>query len=98
MKTQSIAKTGMVAELAEVIRLRKEFEKREKELKDQVKSYMGSNLFLEAEGFMVILKDRSRRDLDKDAIMHDLGVQFFKDYERETTYQIMEVSASKRAV
>lgn len=96
MRTQSKTKTGLVAELAEIIRLRKEFEKREKELKDQVKSLMGTDLMLETEGFIVLLKDRHRKDLDKTAIMHDLGKAFFERYEKETIYQIMEVTESRR--
>jgi len=96
MKTQSAAKVELVAKLAALIEERRRVESMEKELKALVREMMGEALVLEAGEFCVTISERNRRDLDKDAIMHDLGQDFIAKYTKITTYDVMDVKASKR--
>lgn len=97
MKTKSEAKIELVAHLARVIDVRKSLEKQEKDLKEQVKALMGDAMVLEAGDFSVVISQRNRRDLDKDAIAHDMGQDFVAKYTKVTTYDTMEIKAAKRA-
>lgn len=96
MKTLSLEKLKLVTSLALVIERRKSIEKEEKALKDQVKEIMGDSAVLEAGNYCVMISTRNRKDLDKDAIMHDFGFEFFKKYEKLSSYEVLEVKSALR--
>lgn len=97
MNTKSKDTVELVKMLASVIEVRKEAEKREKILKAQVKELMGSELVLTAGNHVVVIESRTRTDLDKDAIMHDMGQAFFTKYSTKSSYDIMSVKLTTRA-
>ena len=96
MKTTSLVTIATVVQLAQTIEARKAIEKAEKSLKDKIKEVMGDNLLLEAGNYAVAIKERSRRDLDKDALSHDMGVEFINKYTKVTSYDVMEVNKIAR--
>ncbi len=69
----------------------KELALAERELKDEIKAYMGTERVLEAgEGF-VTLETRTRTDLDKNKLIYDLGAEVIKKYQKQCTYEVMTV-------
>lgn len=93
MVTKSKNLIALVADLNKLIAERKKAESREKEIKEYLRSEMGDELVLEAGEYCVVRKCKTRRDLDKTAIQHDLGPEFFKKYEKLTEYETMEITA-----
>ena len=98
MKTQAQDKLEVVAQLANVIEMRKQLEKQEKTLKDQVKAWMENEAFLEAGQFFVTMDIRNRSDLDKDALQHDMGHEFVLKYTKVSSYSVMSVKPTSRAM
>ena len=91
MKTQKQDTIELVKQLAHTIEIRKEIEKQEKAIKEQITAIMGEEQVLEAANFLVTRKERSRTDLDKKSMLTELGEAFLKKFERVTTYFIIEV-------
>lgn len=91
MKTQKQDTIELVKQLAHTIEIRKEIEKQEKAIKEQITAIMGEEQVLEAANFLVTRKERSRTDLDKKSMLVELGEAFLKKFERVTTYFIIEV-------
>lgn len=96
MKTQSAVTLKMVDQLFQVIETRKFAEKAEKELKAQIKKIMGSDACLEAGEFMVVIETRARTDLDKTALVHDLGQSIVDKYSKKSEYEILSVKQTSR--
>lgn len=96
MKTSSSMKIQLVARLNEVIEMRRALEKEEAVLKSEIKGMMKDVNVMEAGHFMVLLSERTRKDLDKQMLAHDFGAEFFNKYERPTTYQILEIKPVAR--
>lgn len=93
MKTMSIKMVALVAELAHINESRKALEKQEKGIKDEIKSFMGSESLLEAGNYCVLLEQRTRSDLNKDALLHDLGREFIDKYSKKTSYEILSIKS-----
>lgn len=91
MNTKSQEKIDLVSKLNAIIETRKILEKDEKALKEKIRSLMGEESTLTAGDLVVIRSIRNRKDLDKDAIMHDLGNEFFTKYSKTSQYEVMEV-------
>jgi len=96
MKTSSSMKIQLVARLNEVIEMRRALEKEEAVLKSEIKGMMKEVSVLEAGDLMVLLSQRTRKDLDKQMLAHDFGAEFFNKYERASTYQILEIKPISR--
>lgn len=91
MKTQSQKMLKAVKELARVQGQLKTLCIIEKDLKTEIRAYMGTERLLEADQFCILIETRNRTDLDKDAMMHDLGTEFFKKYQKRTEYETMSL-------
>lgn len=91
MKTIAKEKVQLAERLLKVIETRKELEKEEKALKDEVKELMGDEKLLEAGPVLILLDDRQRTDLDKKRMIQDLGMDLIKQYETLSSFQIMTV-------
>lgn len=98
MKTTSENKIEKVQALFAIIEQRKELEKAEKELKKEIRELMGDALLLEAGALAVVVSERSRRDIDKEAIAADHGVDFLAQYTKTTSFEIMEVKKTKSSL
>lgn len=98
MKTYDPDVIAMVKNLAMLSQARKDAEQSEKELKERIKRKMGSELVLEAGGWVVVISQRTRKDLDKEAISHDHGMDFLKQYTKNTTYDVLELKPVIRAI
>ncbi|NIQ15679.1 MAG: hypothetical protein GTO02_15150 [Candidatus Dadabacteria bacterium] len=72
--------------LAEIIVERRKLEKEEKELKDFFKREIGDNEGLKAGNVQIIRQEKSRTDLDKNALKDKLGNDFLKGFEKVTQY------------
>lgn len=90
MKTFAIAKIDLVESLAITIAMRKEAEKREAELKAEVRRFMDGSTVLEAGNYIVYVSKRKRSGLDVDALKGYLGVKM-EDYVKMTDYDTLEV-------
>lgn len=91
MQTVDKKMLALIARLAKVTRARKECEKLEKQLKQDVKSFMGENKVLDAGYFTVVVNTRSRTDLDLERLRFSFGRDILKVFERTITYDTMEV-------
>lgn len=91
MKTISEDKIKKVARLAEIIAQRKLLDKEEGALKKEIRGYMDNQAILDAGDYAVIVSMRNRKDLDKEAVLEDLGPDFFEKYTKNIVYEIMEV-------
>ena len=96
MKTQSKKTVELVLALHQAIEARKDLERTEKALKEQVRAIMGDETTLVAGDVVIALAERTRLDLNKDAIMHDFGHEFFAKYEVKSTYTIMNVTQNQK--
>lgn len=97
MKTIAIKTVEIAKDLALTIELRKELEKKEKELKDQIRLVMGDDTVLEAGNILITTGDRTRSSLDQDALQHDMGHEFVLKYTKVSHYQIMTVMQVNKA-
>jgi hypothetical protein len=78
---------------AETLKLREEVkrsQKRLEELTDILKAFAGSEKKFQAGKYTVLISERSRTDLDKKALVCELGDKL-KAFEKITTYKILEV-------
>lgn len=91
MRTTNKDTLNLVQELATLCEVRKAAEKREKIIKEELREIMGNELLLEAGSFCVICESRNRLDLNKDALMHDLGREFIEKYSKRVSYETMIV-------
>lgn len=96
MKTRSDVAIQLVQSLYEARQTIKVAQDMERDLKVRIKALMGDNAVLEAGGLVVSIDIRNRSDLDKDAIMHDLGQVFFNKYNRRTEFEVLSVKEAKR--
>jgi len=97
VRTTSSYTIELVQTLVSLIEQRKESEKLERMLKDQIREIMGRELILEAGKFCVTISERTRRDLDKEAISHDMGQDFLAKYTKHSAYEIIEVKPVRRS-
>jgi len=91
MRTQSQKNIELAQDLFNAIELRKELEKKEKELKEQIKLIMGEEKLLEAGSIFITLDDRERTDLDKKAMIQELGMDLIKRFEKTSSFVMMSV-------
>lgn len=91
MKTVAKSNIELAENLFKVIEARKELEKRETELKEQVKELMGDESILEAGSIFISFDERSRTDLDKKKMQQDLGLELLKQFEKTSTFRVMQV-------
>ena len=91
MKTVNANNIELATSLLNTIELRKELEKKEKELKDQVRLIMGENKFMEAGEVIILLDERERTDLDKKTLKLDFGAELIEKYEKTSTFIVMNV-------
>lgn len=91
MNTKSQEKIDLVSKLNVIIETRKILEKDEKALKEKIRLLMGEESTLIAGDLVVLRSIRTRKDLDKVAIMHDLGNDFFNKYNKSSQFEVMEV-------
>lgn len=91
MNTKSQEKIDLVSKLNVIIETRKILEKDEKALKEKIRLLMGEESTLIAGDLVVLRSIRTRKDLDKVAIMHDLGNDFFNKYNKSSQFEVMEI-------
>lgn len=91
MKTQSADRIQLVAKFAEIRDIIKSLSKEQEEIRTQIKGLMGDDNLLEAGELIVLLSERSRKNLDVESIVADHGPEFLEDYYENISYQIMEV-------
>ena len=91
MKTVAKSNIELAENLFKVIEARKELEKRETELKEQVKELMGEESILEAGSIFISFDERSRTDLDKKKMQQELGLELLKQFEKTSTFRVMQV-------
>jgi bifunctional ADP-heptose synthase (sugar kinase/adenylyltransferase) len=91
MKTTQKAETiSKAQQLSELIEKRKELEKVEKEIKEFFKAIIGNEGVLLAGDYMILISERSRKDVDKKSLAAELGERY-SQFEKESSYQIVEV-------
>lgn len=78
--------------LFEIIKQRRELDKKEKELKEHFKKTMESaNVSVMKVGdFILALDDRKTTSIDRDKLFDDLGLKA-KVYEREILYKVLDI-------
>jgi hypothetical protein len=83
----------LAIELKRVIELRRANEKREDELKSYFKSKLASigQDTANVGGILISLVERSRTDIDKQAIAAQMGADFLKRFQTKTTFIIVDV-------
>lgn len=74
--------------LLNVIEQRKHLEKLEKELKNDFKALLGSEVAINASGILISLDSRNRTSLDKEALK---AVIDLSPFEKVSSYQVMSV-------
>ncbi len=97
MKTTKQGIISMVAQLAEIIELRKAQEKIEKEIKGVLKEFMGNDSILEAGDFLVLVESRNRSDLDRKALTIELGTEVIEKFTKHSTYEILSIKPVVRS-
>lgn len=98
MKSMSLKNLQLVTELYQICQERKKLDKLEKELKTKVKEIMSEDNILDVGPYLVVISQRSRTDIDKDGLMHDLGLETLRKYLKFTSYDVLEVKATSREV
>lgn len=91
MRTIAKSNVELAESLFKTIELRKELEKREAELKEQVKELMGEETILEAGPIFISFDERLRTDLDKKKMQQELGLELLKQFEKTSTFRVMQV-------
>lgn len=91
MQTVDKKMVALVERLARVSKARKECEKIEKHLKEDVKLFMGNNKILDAGLFSVIINTRTRSDIDLERLRFSFGREMLRAFERMTSYDVVEV-------
>lgn len=87
---------SLVKELAQIRNDLVLLNKKEQELKKELKSYMGDERLLVADDYCILIEDRNRMDLDKDALIQELGIELFSKYQKRTTYEVMLIKPLKK--
>lgn len=90
MKTQKSEIIEALRRLAETVEMRKDLDKVEKAIKDQIKEYMGNETLLQAGKYIAIQKEVTRRDLDKVKLQEFLADDYDK-FIKESSYRTLEV-------
>lgn len=93
MKTQNKDKIKKAKELMFLIEKRKEIEKEEQDLKNYFKDEIQSGV-LEAGNIVIMVEEKQRVSLDKEALEIDLGDKV-KKYERITVFKQVNVKEIK---
>lgn len=91
MQTVDKKMMALVQRLARVSRARKECERIEKELKEDIRLFMKDEKLLEAGLFSVVVQTRTRTGIDLDRLRFSFSREILKTYEKTTTYEVMEV-------
>lgn len=86
MSTSEILKAAFKA-----IEARKKAEKKERELKEQVKALLGNNSTLEADGFFAVLSPCQRASLDKELVKAMIGEDGMEQVTVITEYEKLEI-------
>lgn len=80
--------------LVEVIETRKSAEKQEKDLKKRLRAFFPEGeAVLSLPSVVAIVNTRERNDLDREALIADLGLDVVVKYLRKTVYEVMTVKA-----
>jgi hypothetical protein len=90
MKTVSKQNIELVEKLAKCIKLRKEFELVEAELKSELRAIMGDEMVLEAGDYMVMLMNQNRKTVDMEAMLRDYRINP-ANYTTFSTVSLMRV-------
>lgn len=94
MKTQKAEIVQALRRLAETVEMRKELDKVEKAIKDQIKEFMGDEMILHGGDYVAIQKEVKRTDLDKQALQAHLGDDY-ENFLKQTSYRTLEVKKEK---
>lgn len=86
-------KIDLVIKLQSIISQRKSLELQEKGLKEEVKELMGEDSELRADYLLVMRREVSRTDLDKEKIKEVLGEDLEK-FQKTTTYETLTIKAA----
>lgn len=82
----------MARALYEINELRKDFAKREKEIRDYFKGKLGSNGAAKAGEYLIITSEKSRRDLDRKALAEVIDLEKFQVEKSYCTLEIKKAS------
>lgn len=93
--TKSQAKIDKAKELEELVRMRKKFERAERELKDFFKNEIGDSGGIVAGDVVIVVAEKERRSVNKELLVLEHGKDFVKNYERVTQYKQLEIKKVK---
>ena len=91
MRTTKQENLQLALKLFKTIENRKQIEKEESELKEQIKLIMGDETVLEAGEIFISLDERSRTDLDKNKMKEELGLELLKKFEKTSSFKVLSV-------
>lgn len=97
MKTTKASIIDMVNQLSEMRETKKAIEKSEQILKTALKDFMGNNSSLEVGNYVVLIEARSREDLDKKALLIELGSETLAKFTKKSVYEILTIKPITRA-
>lgn len=90
---KSIKKTALVEMAANFASLReqaKEIEKAQKEMRNALIAALGDEQSALIGEYLIILSERVRTDLDKDALAIELGDRF-SEFQKQSSYQVLDI-------
>ena len=87
----------MAKQLDEIIRERKELEKKEKTLKEFFKAEIGDSGAATCGDILITLEDRTRESVDKKSIEADMGSEWLEQYLKTSSYQMVTVKNLRKA-
>lgn len=90
--TENKSTIALVERLSEIIEAKKHLEKAERDIKADLKAIM-SDLGVQAlgaGGYVMIISDRVRTELDKEMVKAALGIRY-NEFLKKSEYQIFEV-------
>ena len=87
-KTVKKETVNKAQKLLEIIELRRELEKKEKELKTFFKTMLESEVAIDCNGILVTVEERTRKSLDKKELSKIVEIEKF---EKVTTYKQLNV-------
>lgn len=96
MRTTKAGIIDMTLQLFKATEERKALEKLEKELKGVLKEFMGTEAYLEAGEYTVVIDTRHTSSIDKAALLEELGPEKIKQFIKETSYETVVVKPNKR--
>lgn len=91
MRTTKQENLELALKLFKTIENRKQIEKTETELKEQIKLIMGDETVLEAGDIFISLDERQRTDLDKAKMKEELGLELLKKFEKTSSFKVLSV-------